>query len=628
MVPPINFQLSIFNLKSRNSMTDRKLETGNWKPNLSSGSLIVELLVAFGLATVLLPAILTGFASSSNGKVQQEQRLKATGYLEEGAEAVRVARESDWNNISTNGIFHPVITNNTWSLSPGSEIIGDFTRTINIADLNPVDISKKQITVTVSWNNVITSKVESTFVLTRWKSITSSLVTSGTLLNQGNGDWCAPTLSLGSIDLGNATSQSISATQGQVTTGTGQAAAGFTFVNALLTDPAAPSTPSASAIRTFDGPTKTNDVFALTNYAFIATDNHTKDIDIINLGSAVGGKYAEAGYFNSPNNGSANAGTVVTNTTVGYMTIGDKLYDFSLSGLPDTTVSRPAIHVSGLQLPAPATKMVLFNNRLYITTISTMYQLVVVDASSLTFVSKPIATPGNIHVNGLGGKSVFVNSTGTRAYVATTTSSTLKEVFIVNVDETSENFGLTVGSYDTSGMDPTGIVITNLPKVIVVGIGGEQYQVVDVTDDTNPTRCGGLSTGDLNGVATVFTNAQRAYSYIIKNTNSNQLGIIEGGPGGSGSGGGLTVTSASLDAGHTVVFNRIDVVSLTPMGTSVVFQVAVSTDCSTFNYSGSYTQSGGQIPLSINPGRCFRYKATFSGGAGIASMSANINYSP
>lgn len=64
---------------------------------LIKGQTIVELLLAFGLASILLPVIVTGFISTSGtGKVQQEQRLLATGYLEEGVEAVRSVREAAW----------------------------------------------------------------------------------------------------------------------------------------------------------------------------------------------------------------------------------------------------------------------------------------------------------------------------------------------------------------------------------------------------------------------------------------------------------------------------------------------------------------------------------------------------
>jgi len=223
----------------------------------------VEILVAFGLASIFLPAIIIGFISGSSGKAQQELRLKAVGLLKEGEEAARSARDGSWTNISVNGTYYPKVVNNAWILTNDQayKTVGDFERSIVISDVSPADPSKKKIVVTVTWVNVFPTTISDNFYLTRWKNISSSLTASGTLLNQGNGDWCAPSLSLGSVDLGNATAQSISATQGQVTTGTGQAAAGFTFVNALLTDPQYPATPSASAVNTFNGPTKTNDVF-------------------------------------------------------------------------------------------------------------------------------------------------------------------------------------------------------------------------------------------------------------------------------------------------------------------------------------------------------------------------------
>jgi hypothetical protein len=181
-------------------------------------------------------------------------------------------------------------------------------------------------------------------------------------------------------------------------------------------------------------------------------------------------------------------------------------------------------------------------------------------------------------------------------------------------------------------MDPTGVVLVNIPRVVIVGTGGEEYQVINVTNETATlTRCGGLQVDSgINGISTVFTAAQRAYSYIVTGDSNTELKIIEGGPGGSGTGGGLTVDSPILDAGHTSIFNRLSIDSVTPSDVTATYQVSVSTDCTTFNYSGNYSTSGGIIPLSINPGRCFRFRVTFSGGSGSGPVSttATINYSP
>ena len=68
-----------------------------------------------------------------------------------------------------------------------------------------------------------------------------------------------------------------------------------------------------------------------------------------------------------------------------------------------------------------------------------------------------------------------------------------------------------------------------------MGLGGEEYQVIDITNENAASRCGGFQMNSgINGVSTVFTTAHRAYSGIITQDASTELKIIEGGPGGSG----------------------------------------------------------------------------------------------
>lgn len=592
-----------------------------------SGQLLVELLVAFGVASILIPAIIFGFISASSGRVQQEQRLKATGLLKEGEEAVRSLRETDWNNVAVNGTYYPKVVGSAWTWGVVSDgQINDFTRSVVISDAIPADLSKKQITVTVSWNNILPTNMTSTFILTRWKNLTSELAVSGTLINQGNGDWCAPTLNITALDLPKSgVANAISAIQGQVAAGTGENAAGVSYANISITDPLSPASPSASTVGTFDG-YKTNDVFTEQNYAYLATDTNTKEVEIVDLTQKdSNNKYSEAGFFNAPGNG--NAASVATSGNVGFMVGGNKLYSFDLSS---KTGSRSIIDPDGVTLPGTASRMVIWGQRAYITTNSLSAQLVIVDLSNIS----DLKIKKSVALLATAGVAVYVNQQGTRAFVATGTSASQRELFIVNTDETSAQYGNVINSYDTNGMDPKGVVVVNIPRLIVIGTGAEEYQVIDITDEiVNPLpHCGGLQVDSgVNGISTVFTTAQRAYSYIVTGDASTELKIIEGGPGGEGTGGGLIVESPILDAGRTVVFNRMAITSLTPEGVTATYQVAVSTDCTTFNYSGNFTTSGGQIPLNINPGRCFRYKVTFSGGSESGtnvSTSMAVNYSP
>src|SRR3989344_3527919 len=100
----------------------------------NKGQFIVELLVVIGLAAVVLPAILTSFVIARSSKAQHVERLGGIELLKEASEAVRVTREADWSNIEQDGIYHPVLSGNTWTLESGSQDVDNYTRSILIED--------------------------------------------------------------------------------------------------------------------------------------------------------------------------------------------------------------------------------------------------------------------------------------------------------------------------------------------------------------------------------------------------------------------------------------------------------------------------------------------------------------
>ena len=148
--------------------------------NFFHGQSLIELLVAIGLAAIILPALLTGFVSSREGKAQQFQRLEATALLRESEEAVRSIREKGWTFITTNGTYHPSTNGSTWSLSPSPEPIADYTRQVVISDAQrdsngnivssggTVDSSTKKVVTTVSWNTPQSSSITSTNYFQRY----------------------------------------------------------------------------------------------------------------------------------------------------------------------------------------------------------------------------------------------------------------------------------------------------------------------------------------------------------------------------------------------------------------------------------------------------------------------------
>jgi type II secretory pathway pseudopilin PulG len=197
--------------------------------------MLVELLVAIGLAALLFPALATSFITSISGKAQQAQRLQAVTLLKETEEAVRSVKNYNWTNFAVNGTYHPLISGSKWSLASGSATTNGFTQQVDISDVyrdssgnmaasGTLDPSTKKITTTISWTQPYFSSISSTQYLTRntnlsfiqttgvdfsatsGATLTNTQVTTDQggevkLANNNKGKWCSPSFSDASIDL-------------------------------------------------------------------------------------------------------------------------------------------------------------------------------------------------------------------------------------------------------------------------------------------------------------------------------------------------------------------------------------------------------------------------------------------
>lgn len=92
--------------------------------------------------------------------------LQANFLLEEGAEAVRIARDNAWTNISNLNLatnYYPTFSGGTWTLSSTPNTVGIYTRTVVVENVNrnagtgnidpagALDTGTKLVTITVTW---------------------------------------------------------------------------------------------------------------------------------------------------------------------------------------------------------------------------------------------------------------------------------------------------------------------------------------------------------------------------------------------------------------------------------------------------------------------------------------------
>ncbi len=628
------------------------------------GQLLIELLVALGVSAILIPAITTGFIASRQGQAQQRQRLEATALAREAGDAVRVLRDANWSNISASGTYHPEVSGATWVLASGAETIRGYTRSIVIADTlrdgngvivatgGTFDPSTKHVLVAVSWGTPVASTVTSAFYLTRitsnaWVQTTQEDFDAGTLTSvvttntsggevtlgaggSGRADWCAPNLSIAATDLPKSgVANAVSAIEGKLFAGTGDNASGVSYATVLIDNL---NPPHATVSGTFDG-YKTSDIFGEASYAYLATDNNFREIEIINLAT---NPYAEAGYFDAPGNGDGDS--VFVSGNIGYMTSGSNFYTFDLTSKAG---SRPALGTT--TLVGTGKKIVVVGTYAYVAVDSPTTQLQILD---VTNPASP-AVVGQAQLTAGVGVDVFVTQSATRAYLATAASATYPELFILDITTKTGDHAVT-GSYEANGMNPKGVTVVTGNRALLVGVGGEEYQAINITNESVPARCGGLHVNaGINGIASVLEADGEAYSYIITGDATSELKIIEGGPGGTFARTG-TFESSTLDATMSSAFNRFVANGVLPPGTTLEYQVsgadAVAGTCAgvTFTYVGpdgtaaTRFATSSAIPLSggpgyKNPAQCFRYKVYLTTSDATAApifTDFTLNYSP
>lgn len=646
------------------------------------GQTLIELIIVFALLALLLPVLLVGLTSSREGKPEQIQRLSAVTTLKETQEALRSIRDRGWSAFSTNGTFHPVVSGSRWILSAGAGLSSGYTTAVEISDvyrdedgtITPsggiLDPSTKKVITTISWSTPHASSVSSTNFFTRFRSNlanssttkidfeagvatgTAVVETHGSLIPNdgeiilgagGHGNWCSPDLTTTTLDLPkNGVANGVWAIEGNVSAVTGENASGISYANVLV-DSTIP--PIASIEGTFDG-YKTNSVFMDQNYAYISTDTNSKEVVVIDLNQLNPStkKYSESGYFDAAGNNSATS--VFVSGSVGYVISGSILYSFDLSSKTGSRAQLGAVNLISV-----GKKVVVFGEYAYVALLNDSTQLQIIQVANG---GRNLSVVGQAGLLGEDATDLVVNSTGTRTYISTQVASSKQEFFIVDTSIKTGNRPV-VGSYDTNGMNPKGVAITTGNRAILVGVGAEEYQVVNIANETAPVRCGGLqTTTGINGVSALVESDGDAYSYIITGDLTSELKIIIGGPGGQFATSGTYVSNA-FDAGAAVAFNRFSSTVSQPDQTEIKMQVAVADavggSCIGASYTfvgpdpgnpttSYFTPSGSSISAAVpafssgsyvNPGRCFKYRV-FMTTSDISNSPVfedfTLNYSP
>jgi len=607
------------------------------------GATLVEVLVAIALTGILLPALATTMVSSQKARPASTQSLQAEGLVREATAAVRSVREKGWSNVSTDGTYHPVISGNAWTLSAGSETIGNFTRQIVIStpqrnssgvlvsSSGTNDPNTKHVVVTVSWSTPYSSSLSTDTYLTRWQTNSAWTQTTQTDFNGGTLTNTAVTnISGGEVQLANATptwgSPSVAGSYDITGNVSGLSvyyatissipyafvgyATGMAIVN--VSNPASPTLTG-----TYATTAAVNGIFVSGTTAYLATAMTTSQLVLVNV--ATPSAPAKISSLQVGGNTVANAVTVVGTTAyVVNNTASGTNGDFNI-----VNVSVPALPtITGkLKVGANNTGVVVSGNFAYISTSTNNKQL---EAISISNPAAP--TAGNTVSLGANGTGIALS--GTNLFITTANNASAGELRIYSIS-TPGSF-TAVGSYEVGG-NVNGMSVSGNYVQLVTGVANTQLINVNVTTPATPTLSSNFTLSNTGNA--VFTSGN--YAYIGTADTAKELTIVSAGAGYQPSG---TFESSSFDATATAGFNYLTFTASQPGGSNVKLQIASNNDNATWNYVGTdgtastYFTTGSAIPLGAASGRYFRYKEFFTAGSSNSTTAVvsdvTLNYSP
>lgn len=635
---------------------------------------LIELVLAIAIFSVVSSFLVYLVVDSTRTFENLENRASATHITKEIYSALKYLKSEEWFTIrqeTDQGAKHIEYVDGKYIIEEGETTLGSIKHffTIDLAqrDANgmlvenggTIDPHTRVVNININWTDRFgkTHAITPKLYLNDW-NINSIVLTTKDDFNQGTHkdtaaaeatggelrlqsvlypDWCRPERMLNKYDIpGEARAKSVFThlRGGEIfaylgTRGGGENEDPFTK---LKIQGVAPPTLSVEGI--FRG-YKVNDIYVDGDYAYLATTDNDKEIVILDLTQE---GYPEIGYVNG--SGDYDANTVTVKGNVGYMGQGRYVRTFDLSSKEG---SRPVLNSVDLStlifvLTASVSQIIVRDvvengvtkTYLYASLNWDWYEFNIIDVTN----PSKMKTTSQTSVNEQQVYDMYVSEDSNTVFFGTNASSQ-KEFYIIDTTSKSGKRPI-LAEVETNGMTVRGIEVVErdkLPVAILVGTGGEEYQVYSIADLSNPVKCGGMQENSgIYDVATMVDAQKNTFSYIVTGDPNNEFHIIRGGPGGGEeeTGNGFlpigTFTSNAIDSkSDTSEYYTVTVDAEIPEGTTmeILFKFADTealVNATTTPWRGIERQGETIIPLTTSGtymlpigarGRYLKYKVEF-----------------
>lgn len=614
---------------------------------------LAELVLAIGIFATISSLLLLLVVDSTRTLENSRTRSKAALLVEEVNSTLLMLKSESWYSVAKytgQGDFHFEFIDGEYVITSG---VGDrngltYSFSIDLAQRDSNDIAVQSggvvdphtrlVLLDIEWEDFIgrVHTINPVIYINDWDTNSVVYTTledfqtgehSGTMAADINGgevrlqsmfyaDWCNPSLSMTAHDLpGQAIATDISTHEGTVYMGTGGNASGISFMKALVAgDP-----PVVTNEGIFDG-YKVNDVFGVNGIALLATDNNAQELIILDVSSF---PYTVTGYFDYT--GPVDGTLIYYHNGMGFLGHGSGL---SIIDLSQFTGARSVIRA--MNLGSEVTDIFVDDTYVYLTLSGATNDFVVYEYSP-TFKLVGYGNLGSINAT-----SLFVSEDSNRAYVGAA-SGAGPEFFVLDMSTKTGSYPI-ISSYDTGLLSVNALTSVD-DRAILVGIGGEEYTVLDITNESNPVRCGGLNIDTGVNALTLVKEGNNYYTYVVTRDSSAEFKIIRGGPGGGGADGngylpsGTYISPIFDSESITSEYYILALTASIPTGSTLQIQLRTSSDSNMTGTSwigpdgtpSTFYQTSGIFELPLNfTGRYLQYKAVFESDTVVTPLIEEI----
>ncbi len=504
------------------------------------GQSIVEVIVAIAILAIGGSSIVILIVSSFRGGLSGGRQTEAVGILREGFEATRSIGLGAYNTF-VNGTYGLSASSGTWGFSGSSDVHGDYTRSVTMADVNrdssgnitatggTRDVHTKKVTTTVSWLSAAVARTLSfTNYISNWDSRnffhdTSTDFNTGVQANtQTYSDvdsdgaeglqltppiaWFCAEVEGGIDKAGNAAANDVVVSGNFAYYVTDQESAGPEFFVVNITNPAAPT-----VVGSLELGASGRSISISGQYAYIASTSNTAEMQVVDITTSTAPTLV--GSLNL--SGNTDAQDVVVSGSRAYLTRENDAAGSEFFLVNISTPSAPTT-ISSLNLGNTSRGVQL----------SGSYAYVVTDASTAEFqvINLTVeATPTIVRTIDLASASagMELDITGTRAYVVTANDAASNEFYVIDIS-TPASASVT-GSADL-GNAANVIEMDGTTAMIGTSTSGRALQIVDASTPTAPVLSGSLnlSTAGFNGL---FWNGSRLF--VASSDTSLELQVLK-----------------------------------------------------------------------------------------------------